>query len=149
MIDPVTVGALAASLLAMAAKEALKTGVGEAVKDAYAKLKTKIAGWAGADVEALAKEPDSAGRQLTVAETINRQSPSDLAEVRTLALALNEALSEAARSGAMGIDVGRLEAAQVQLEGFDIAHGTGFRADEVKTPGDFTARNFTVGKSKR
>ncbi len=149
MTDPITIGALATSLLAMAANEALKAGVGEAVKDAYAKLKTKIAEWAGADVEALAKEPESPGRQLIVAETINCQSPSDLADVRTLALAVNEALREAAQSGAVGIDIGRLEAARVQLEGFDVAHGTGFRADEVKTPGDFTARNFTVGKSKR
>ena len=117
--------------------------------DAYAKLKTKIAGWAGADVEALAKEPESPGRQLIVVETINLQSPSDLAEVQTLALALNEALHAAAQSGAVGIDIGRLEAARVQLEEFDVAHGTGFRADEVKTTSDFTARNFDVGKPKR
>ncbi len=116
MIDPVTFGGVAASLLAMAAQEALKTGVSEAVKNAYEALKTKIRGVAGADVEALAKEPDSAGRQLIVAETINHQSPSDLAEVRTLALALNEALSEAARSGAIGVDIGRLEAARVHLQ---------------------------------
>jgi hypothetical protein len=69
--------------------------------------------------------------------------------VLTLALALNEALSEAARSRAIGVDFRRLEAARVQLEGFDVAHGTGFRADEVKTTGDFTARNFTVGKPRR
>ena len=131
MPDPVAIGALAASALATAAEEALKTGVGEAVKDAYAKLKTKIAGWAGADVEALAKEPDSAGRRLIVAETINSQSPSDLAEVRTLALALNEALREAAKSGAVGADIGRLEAERVLLERFDVAQGVGFRADEV------------------
>jgi hypothetical protein len=125
MPDPVTIGALAACLLAMAAKEALKTGVGEAVKDAYAKLKTKIAGWAGADVDTLAKEPDSPGRQLIVAETINRQSPSDLAEVRTLALALNEALSEAARSSAIGVDIGRLEAARVHLQEINVSEGVG------------------------
>ena len=93
MPDPVTIGGLAASLLAMAATEALKTGVGEAVKDAYAKLKTKIAGWAGRRRRGASERAGVPGRQLTVAETINRQSPSDLAEVRTLALALNEALS--------------------------------------------------------
>jgi hypothetical protein len=149
MTDPVTIGGLAASLLATAAPEALKTGVSEAIKDAYKALKAKIGGWAAADVEALAKEPGSPGRQLIVAEMINRQSPSDLAEVRTLALALNGALREAAKSSAIGIDIGRLEAERVLLDGFDVAHGTGFRANEVKTPGDFAARNFTVGKPKR
>jgi hypothetical protein len=150
MTDPVTIGALAASLLAMAAKEALKTGVGEAVKDAYARLKTKIASWAGADIEALAKEPDSPGRQLIVAETINRQSPIDLVEVRTLTLALNEALSEAARSRAIGVDIGRrLEAARVHLQEINVSEGVGFRASEVKTPGDFTVGKIDVGKPRR
>ncbi|HKI15950.1 MAG TPA: hypothetical protein VKA12_13275 [Roseiarcus sp.] len=149
MTDPVTVGALATSPLAMAAPEALKTGVGEAFKDAYAKLKTKIAGWAGADVEALAKEPESPGRQLIVAETIVRQSRADIAEVRTLALALNEALSEAARSSAIGVDIGRLEAARVHLQEINVSEGVGFRVSEVKTPGDFTVGKIDVGKSKR
>jgi len=147
MTDPVTVGALATSPLAMAAPEALKTGVGEALKDAYAKLKTKIAGWAGA--EALAKEPESPGRQLIVAETIVRQSRADIAEVRMLALALNEALSEAARSSAIGVDIGRLEAARVHLQEINVSEGVGFRVSEVKTPGDFTVGKIDVGKSKR
>ena len=62
MADPVTIGALAAATLSMAAKEVVKTGVGEAVKDAYKNLKSKIAAWAGGDVEALADEPESAGQ---------------------------------------------------------------------------------------
>jgi hypothetical protein len=149
MADPVTIVALAASALAMGAGEAVKTGVGEAVKDAYKNLKAKIAAWAGADVEALAAEPDSAGRQLIVAEKIDRQSPDELAEVRTLVLMLNDALREAAKAGAAGIDVGRLEAARVQLEGINVSDGVGFRAAEVKTTGDFTARDINVGKPKR
>jgi hypothetical protein len=149
MADPVTIGALAASALAIAAGEVVKTGVGEAVKDAYKNLKAKIAAWAGADVEALAAEPDSAGRQLIVAEKIDRQSPDELAEVRTLVLMLNDALREAAKAGAAGIDVGRLEAARVQLEGINVSDGVGFRAAEVKTTGDFTARDINVGKPKR
>ena len=42
MSDPVTIGALAASALAMAADAALKGAVGEAVKDGYKVLKEKI-----------------------------------------------------------------------------------------------------------
>jgi hypothetical protein len=149
MTDPVTIGGFAAPLLATAAPEALKTGASEAIKDGYKALKTKIAGWAGADVEALAKEPDSPGRQVIVAETINRQPPSGHADVRMLALALNEALSEAARSGAIGVDIGRLEAAQVHLQEINVSEGVGFRAGEVKTPGDFTVGKIDVGKPKR
>jgi hypothetical protein len=149
MVDPVTIGALAASALAMAAKEVVKTGVGEAVKDAYKKLKAKIAAWADADVEALAAEPDSAGRQLTVAEKINRQTPGELAEIRTLALALNDALREAAKAGAVGIDIGRLEAARVHLQEINVSDGVGFRASEVVTPGDFSVGALNVGKPKR
>ncbi len=149
MVDPTTIGALAASLLAMAGQEIVKTGVGEAVKDGYKNLKAKIAGWAGADVEALAADPDSAGRQLIVAETINRQPPIELAEIRTLALALNDALREAAKAGAVGIDIGRLEAARVHLQEINVSEGVGFRADAVKTTGDFTVDALNVGKPKR
>ncbi len=149
MVDPVTIGALAAQALAMAAQEVVKTSVGEAAKDAYKKLKEKVGAWAGADVQAFAEEPNSAGRQLIVAEKIDRQSPDEVAEIQTLALALTEALREAAKAGAVGIDIGRLEAARVQLEGINVSQGAGFRADEVKTTGDFTARDVNVGKSKR
>ena len=104
----------------------------------------RVATWAGGDVEALVKEPNSAGRQLIVAETINRQSPSELAEVRALALALNDALRGAAKSGPIGVDIGQLEAARVHLKEINVTEGVGFRADEVKTPGDFTVDALNV-----
>jgi hypothetical protein len=64
MSDPVTIGVLVASALAMAAEAVVKTGVGEVVKDAYHALKAKIAAWCGSDVEALADEPTSKGDNL-------------------------------------------------------------------------------------
>ena len=92
MSDPVTIGDLAASALALAAPEVIKSAVGEAVKDAYKALKEKIAIWASGDVEALTNEPDSKGRQLTVAEKIDKQSPDDQSVVEALAKALMDAL---------------------------------------------------------
>ncbi len=71
MGEPVTIGVLAASALAMAGEAALKGTVSEAVKDAYKALKERVAHWAGGDVEALEKSPTSAGRQAVVAEAIN------------------------------------------------------------------------------
>jgi len=53
MSDPVTIGVLTASALAMAAEAVVKIAVGEAVKDAYKALKDKVAVWIGGDVEAL------------------------------------------------------------------------------------------------
>ncbi len=154
MIDPASIGAVAAETFAMAAGVVVETGVGEAVKDAYNALKSKIRAWAGADVEALEveaseKRPTYDLRQAIVAEAINRQSPSDLSEVQTLALALNEALREAAKSRAIGIDIGVLEAARVHLQEINVAEGVGFRANKVKTPGDFTVGKIDVGKPKR
>ncbi len=139
MTDPVTIGSLAVFLLAMAANEAGRLRQAQDEDRRVGRRRRRSVG----------ERAGVPGRQLIVVETINLQSPSDLAEVQTLALALNEALHAAAQSGAVGIDIGRLEAARVQLEEFDVAHGTGFRADEVKTTSDFTARNFDVGKPKR
>jgi hypothetical protein len=149
MGDPVTIGVLAAAALAMAAEAVVKAGVGEVVKDAYQALKTKIAVWCGSDVEALANDPTSKGRQLIVAEKIDQQSPEDQAEIKTLALALNEALRNAANMSPIGIDIGEIEAASVALKATNVREGTGIKIGETKTPGAFTATVSHVGESKR
>jgi NAD(P)H-dependent flavin oxidoreductase YrpB (nitropropane dioxygenase family) len=66
--DPVTIGALAASVLAMAAEEVVKTGVGETVKDAYKALKTKIAVWPAA-----MSKPSRRSRTLPVGNSSSRR----------------------------------------------------------------------------
>jgi hypothetical protein len=149
MSDPVTIGALATSMLAMASKAVFKSSVGEVVKDTYKALKEKVATWARSDVEALEKTPTSISRQAVITEEIDRQSPEDQAAIKKLAIALIEALRNAAHAGPIGIDVGRLEAARVQLTAINVSEGVGFRADEVKTTGDFTTGPITVGKSER
>jgi hypothetical protein len=149
MSDPVTIGMLAASALAMAAEAVVKSSVGEVVKDAYKALKEKVATWTGSDVEALEKTPTSPARQAVIAEEIDRQSPADQADIKTLTIALNEALRNAAHAAPIGIDIGRLEVARVQLAAINVTEGVGFRADEVKTTGDFTTGPITVGKPER
>jgi len=93
--------------------------------------------------------PTSISRQRVIAEEIDRQSPEDQAEIRRLAVALSEALRNAAHAGPVGIDIGRLEAARVQLAEINVTEGIGFRADDVKTTGDFTSGPITVGKPQR
>jgi hypothetical protein len=149
MSDPVTIGVLAASALSMAAEAVVKSSVGEVVKDAYKALKEKVSSWVASDVDALERTPTSTSRQAVIAEEIDRQSTEDRADIQKLAIALNEALRNAARSGPIGIDIGRLEAGRVQLAAVNVTEGVGLRADEVKTPGDFTTGPLNVGKPER
>jgi hypothetical protein len=44
MADPITIGVLTASALALAGEATLKGVVGEAAKDAYKALKSRVAG---------------------------------------------------------------------------------------------------------
>jgi hypothetical protein len=88
MTDPVTIGTLAASALAMASDETVKSFVGEAVKDAYKALKNKIAHWAGADVDALEKAPALKTQQRVVAKAVDGQPAEEQASVKALAAEL-------------------------------------------------------------
>lgn len=145
MTDRLSLGAIVASTLGMAAEACLKGALGEAGKTAYNLLKAKIAAWAGGDVVALEQEPASKGRQLILAETIDKRPEPELAAVKALAIALHDALIEGTRRNPIGIDIGILEAARVQLAEINVTSGTGFRAAEVKTTGDFTTGPIIVG----
>jgi len=142
MADPVTIGALTASALAMAGKAALKGAVGEAAKDAYKALKSRVAKWAGSDVEALEKAPASPARRAIIAEVIDNQPGEEQAALRVLAQELVAALK---RSGAIGLDIGRLEAMDVQLGNIAVSEGVGARMGEVRAQGTFSTGNITVG----
>ncbi len=142
MADPVTIGALTASALAMAGEAALKGAVGEAVKDAYKALKSRVAKWAGTDVEALEKTPASPARRAVIAEVIDHQSEEEQAALRVLAQELVAALK---RGGAIGLDIGRLEAMEVQLGDITVREGIGARMGELRVQGTFSTGNITVG----
>jgi hypothetical protein len=145
MPDPVTLGGLAVLALSMTAEAMLKGTVGEAAKEAYHALKNKIAQWAASDVAALEQTPASASRQAVIAEEIERQSPENQANIRSLAIALMDELEKGQRSGPIGIDTDRLEAARIHLKSINVTEGTGIRATDIKTPGDFTVEGLKVG----
>lgn len=149
MTDPVTIGSFAATALAMGAEVVLKTVVGEGVKDAYKGLKEALSRWAGTEVAALEAAPTSNGKQLAVAEVVDQQPEADQRQIRALTLALQEALRNAAKSGPIGIDLGRLEADNVRLGELTVSDGVGFHADEVKARGDFSVDSLNVGKPQR
>jgi len=140
-----TVGIAAAWVLSMTGEAVLKGFVTEGVKDAYRALKAKVAVWASSDVEALERTPTSENRKAVIAEEIDRLSSDDKAKIQSLALALIEELKKAQQRGPIGVDIGRLEAAEVDLKKINVSEGTGFAATEVKTTGKFTIEEITVG----
>ena len=142
MADPVTIGVLVSSALAMAGEALLKGAVGEAAKDGYKALKAKIAAWAGNDVEALEKTPSSVARRAVVAEVIDARSPDEQAEARALAQRLIAALREA--GGPIGLEVGRLDALTADLGNIRVNYGTGVRIGTASV-GTFKTGDITVG----
>ena len=129
MVDPVTVGTFAAGALALAAEAALKGAVGEGVKDAYKALKEKVARWASGEAEALEQTPGSTGRQTVVAEIIDAQADGERNALRLLAEELVVKLKESAP--AIGLDIGRLTALEVQLGNLTVTGGIGARIEEA------------------
>lgn len=145
MSDPVTIGTIASMVLSMGSEAALKGVIGEAVKDAYKALKGKISHWAGADVEALERNPGSAARRAVVAEVVDELPENEKVSVKALAAALADALKEASATGPVGIDVGVLEAARIKLGKINVTEGLGLRANEIRSTGDFEVDELNIG----
>jgi len=143
MPDPVSIGVLAASVLAIAGEETLKSVVCTAVKDSYEALKNKVARWSATDVAELEKAPRSQARRAVVAELIDSQSTDDKAMVCELARELIAAL----QGGGLGLDIGHLAALQVQLGDITVTEGTGVRIEEAKVQEAFKTGKITVGRN--
>jgi hypothetical protein len=146
MPDPVTVGIVTGAALALGA-DVVKSTVGEVVKDAYAALKNKVAQWGASEVEALEKAPASAARKAVVAEVVDGLSADDKEVVRALAEQLIAALKRA-DIGTVGLDVGRLDALDVELGNIAVTEGTGARIGEARVLGKFQTGDITVGDQR-
>jgi hypothetical protein len=146
MVDPVTVGGLVARALSIAAEEVLKGSVGEAVKDAYKTLKEKVSHWASGEVNAIETTPNSKGRQIVLAEIIDRQSEDDRNSLRALAEALVAELRE--NAPAIGLDIRRLNALEVELGNVTVTSGVGARMGEANI-GSLKTGDISVGDPSR
>jgi hypothetical protein len=144
MTDPVTVGTLTASALAIAGRALLGSFAGESAKDLCRALKEKVAGWNGGDVKAPEDSTTSADWSLHVAKAVDGQSASDREAVRILAIQLVDAVKG---SGSIGLDIGRLEALEVQLGAISVASGTGARIGEMHVLGTFKTGNIEVNSN--
>ena len=144
MPDPVTIGTLVASALAMAAEATLKGFVGESVKDAYSKLKEKICSWAKHDADALEATPASTARKAVIAEAVDLLPDDEKASLASLADELMMILQPVA--AVTGIDVRELEAARIRLRNVVATSGTAIRVGTLKTD-DLEIDGLFVGTS--
>jgi len=117
MSNSVTIGSLAVLLLTMVAEAAPRGILGEGTRSAYSNLKEKIALWINSDGAFLEQRHALAARRARIASTIEQQSPEEQASVRSLAVALIEALKKDALRGSLGISIRRLETIHAQLTG--------------------------------
>ena len=142
MPDPLTIGVLAASAISTAVEALVKTGVGEAVKDAYKAVRDKVSHWASGEVATLEAAPASKGKQLAVAEIIDAQSADDKKALRALTETLLARLKESAP--AIGLDVSRVADLEAQLGNITVTSGIGARFQDV-TGGTLKTGDISVG----
>ncbi|MEO1089196.1 MAG: hypothetical protein AAFX81_01075 [Pseudomonadota bacterium] len=102
MAEPISAGAMVASALAGAAGAAVKGVLTDAAKDAYAKLKGLLAGWASHNVADVEAKPDSSAQQAALAEKVDARPTEERDELRALAEALAARLAEASAAPRIG-----------------------------------------------
>lgn len=146
MSDPVTIGVVVGSVLAMAAEAVFKSGVGEATKDAYKALKERVSQWASGEVATLEAAPSSKGKQLAVAEIIDAQTQDDKDALLALAEIVITKLKESAP--AIGADISRVTDLEIQLGNITVTRGIGVRLTDARG-GTVTTGDIVVGSEKK
>ncbi len=121
MISSLTIGSLAATVLAMTAEASPRGILGETTRGAYAALKTRIAQWASRDVAILERMYASWTRKDHIAKIIEQQPPADQASIKDLTSALLEGLKQDVLRGSVGISIRRLEVMHQQLMAVGVA----------------------------
>jgi hypothetical protein len=148
MPDSITLGVLVASALAITAEAILKHTASHAVKESHQDLKATVARWSVGDVEALERAPTSASRQAVVAEIIDGLPANDQAAMQILAERLIAGL-RGAGAPAIALDIGSLQANEVQLGDITVVDGMGVRIADVEVAGDFRTGHITRSASRR
>jgi type II secretory pathway pseudopilin PulG len=144
-VDPVSIAALA---VAIGAQEAVKTGVAEAVKDAYAALKRFISErYKGVDPSPVEKKPDSDSKRGSLAEDLKEagaDSDSDL-------LALAEAVIKAVRAEnpqagePIGVNLEEIEAEALRIHNV-WSTGGGVNVKGARVSGPIDISDVTSGQ---
>ncbi|HYN87246.1 MAG TPA: hypothetical protein VER55_01890 [Ardenticatenaceae bacterium] len=144
-MDPITF--LVQALVAGAAS-AIKPAAAQAVKDAYAAVKSIIQRkYSGVDLGSLEKNPASAGRQEVVQEELaTTEAGADqelLQEVKRLVEAVEQ--HAPAEAAAVGVDLERIKGAALRIA--DVrATGTGVRVRDAELTGDIEIKGVQAGQ---
>lgn len=91
MPDPISAGALVAAAMTAAAPIIGKDVLGQAAKDAYVALKSRLAAFAARDTEKLEENPTES-RGAVLAEEVDAQPEEQQTDLRALAESLLQAL---------------------------------------------------------
>ncbi|RIK53553.1 MAG: hypothetical protein DCC57_08160 [Chloroflexi bacterium] len=145
-MEPVT---LIVTAVALGAAAGLKPTVEQAVKDAYAGIKTLILRKYGAvGLEAVEKKPDSKPKQESLAEDLQEAGAAQDTELLAQAQALIDAVEQskigAEAAVAIGVDLKKVKAAALRIADVT-ASGTGVKVEEGEFTGDVDIRGVRAG----
>lgn len=144
-MDPVTAIVAALALGAAAGAKEVAT---QAVKDAYAGLKSLIAHrYPKVEIAALERAPESSARRSVVEEDLQAAAAGTDAELATLARRLVELIEQhaPATAAAIGVDLKDVAAANLRLADIEAA-GTGVRVERATVSGDIEIQGVRAGK---
>ncbi len=143
-MDPVTAIVAAIALGAAAGAKDVAT---QAIKDAYAGLKSLIASrYPKVDVAALEKAPESKARRSVVEEDLQAGAAGGDAELAAAARRLVELVQEhAPAAAAIGVDFKDIAAVNLRLADIE-ATGTGVRVERGAFSGDIDISGVRAGK---
>ena len=146
MVDPITIIVTA---LASGAAAGLKPTAKQAIRDAYAGLKSLIQRKLGtiASVDALESKPESETKRKSVAEDLADAGAGNNVELLDQAKALLDVLKEQEPTtvAAMGVDLKGIEAAYLKIKKV-AATGTGISVEKAKFEGGIDIEDVTAGR---
>jgi hypothetical protein len=133
--------------LALGAAAAAKDVGGQAIRDAYAGLKTLIASrYPKVSVDQLEAAPESRNRRAVVEEDLHAANAGADVELAASARALTGLIQQQApaAAAAIGVDLKEVEAASLRLSDIT-ASGTGVKVEKGKFSGDIQISGVRAG----
>ncbi|MGW4368037.1 hypothetical protein ACWEKT_20580 [Nocardia takedensis] len=137
--------AVVVSAIAAGAVAGVGDTAAQAIKDAYAGLKSLLSSKYGdVDISALERRPDSDVKKGSVAEDLEDAGAAGDTELGSAAAAVLEAVRQYAPQAVVGVDVSGLVSAALTISGVDSA-GDGVRVSDSRIEGATEIRGVRAG----